>query len=284
MRSSHAGDIVGEPCHTSLTAACCCAQSATLEVCAKLREEYKPVGALENILIGELARRAANMEWWSAAAGAVRQAAAKSLGNLVVPSTGSPEHPDTILAAAASCDAVDRAERTSSAQSRAFYRRLQTLLHLQQRRTAVGDATVAAPASNPFPTEATCWNYLVDWKLAKFICRACGARRAQFIASRNCLQCAACGAQSGLRVATVMADSPVPLVTWFKAVGIVVHNPDIAIAELQRELALSRRATVRGMAAKIRAALTVDDRTALLAGLDRHFLETESSVPSSKNL
>ncbi len=165
-RIAHAGDVLAAACEESLKATCRCAQCTTLVLYETLREEFAPVGAAENILVAELARRAANMEWWSAAAGAVRQAAAESLGNLVVPSTGSPEHPDTILAAAASCDAVERAERTSSAQSRAFYRALQTLLHVQQRRTAVGDAAVAAPASNRFPTEATCWNYLVDWKLA----------------------------------------------------------------------------------------------------------------------
>ncbi len=269
-------------CEESLKATCRCAQCTTLVLYETLREEFAPVGAAENILVAEMARRAASMDWWSAATGAVRRTAANRLADLLVPEIESTQSADTILAASASCDAVDRAERNSFAQSRAFYRALQLLLHLQQCRRAPGKTAVAERASR-FSTEADCLNYLVNWDLANYLCRACGARRAQFIASRNCLQCAACGAQSGLRVATVMADSPVPLVTWFKAVGIVAHNPDIAIAELQRELALSRRATVRGMAAKIRAALTADDRTELLAGLDRYFLETESSVPSSKN-
>ncbi len=284
VRFAHAGDIVAEPCQTSLTAAGCCAQFAPLELCAKLRDEFKPVGALENILVAEMARRAANMQWWSAAADAVRQTAAKSLGNLVLSTSGSPEHADTTLAAAAACDAVDLAERTSSKQSRAFYQALQTLLQLQQRRTAVGKTAVASQASNPFPSEADCLNYLVDWQLAKYICRACGTRRAKLIASRSCLACAGCGTQSGLRVATVMADSSLSLLTWFAAIGIVVDNPDIGTIELQRQLGLSRPATVRRMVAKIHAALTVDERTELLAGLDRYFSETESSVRPSKNL
>jgi hypothetical protein len=248
-----------------------------------LRKEFKPVGAAEHILVAELARRAANMELWSAAADAVRQTAAESLANLLGPDNEATQSADTVLAASASCDAVDRAERTSSAQSRAFYRALQMLLHLQQRRADVGETAVAAHADS-FSTEADCVNYLVDWDLTHYICRACDDRRARFIASRNCMECTACRAQSGLRATTVMADSPLPLATWFKAIGIVVHNPDITAVEVQRQLGLSRPATVRCMVAKICAALTAEDRTPLLAGLDRYFTSLESSVQPLKSL
>ena len=243
--NAHAGDVLTAECEKSLNATCCCAKCSALELCANLRKEFKPVGAAENILVAELARRAANMEWWSDAASAVRRTAANSLEYLVVPASGSPEQPHTILAAAASCDAVERAERTSSTQSRAFHRALQTLLHLQQRRMAAGDAVVVSPASNRFTTEATCWNYLVDWQCAKFVCRACGAHHARLVESRCCLECIDSGAQSGLRVATVMANSSLQLVIWFAAIQIVVENPDIGTTDLQEQLKLSRPATAR---------------------------------------
>jgi hypothetical protein len=77
-----------------------------------------------------------------------------------------------------------------------------------------------------------------------------------------------------------MADSPLPLVTWFAAIWFVASNPAITTLDLQRQLRLSRTATVRAMAAKIRATLTADGRTALLAGLDRYLTSPESSVAS----
>ena len=57
-----------------------------------------------------------------------------------------------------------------------FFRALQALLDLRQHRTTVGETAVASQASHPFPSEADCLNYLVDWQLAKYICRACGTR------------------------------------------------------------------------------------------------------------
>ena len=255
---------------------------STLELCEGLRRELKPIGALENLLVAEMARRTAKMEWWSAAADAVCQTAATSLENLAAPDQDSTDRSVMLLAAAASCDAVDRAERTSSMQSRAFYRALQMLLVVQQRRAELGDSTLAAPAKNPFLTEGDCLDYLVNRQTANYNCRKCGAHRARFITSRRCLECSSCGSQSGLRTATVMADSPLPLVTWFAAIRIIVDEPAMAISGLQQRMGLARPATVRKIAAKIRAALVAEDRSDLLAGLD-HFLGLPaSSAPVNK--
>jgi hypothetical protein len=246
----------------------------------ELLRDFAPVGAAEHILVAELARRAANMEWWSAAAGAVRHTAAGALAMLAILDVEALQSADSILAASASCAAVDRAERTSSVQSRAFFRALQMLLHLQARRQA-NPSTLTVLTNNPFQSEAACQVYLADWQHHHFICGGCGAGQALFIRSRNCLECAACRSQSGSRSGTVMADSPLPLLTWFTAIWFVLASPNISTVELQRQLRLSRAATVRALATKIRAALTAEDRTAMLVGLDRYFTQPESSAPSS---
>ena len=262
-----------------------CAHRATHDDCEQLRaqlvRDFAPVGAVENILVGELARRAGNLQWWSDAACAVREAAARMLAGLALPGiAATAEDSVTTLAAAAACDAVDRAERTSSAQSRAFMRGLKLLVDLQSRRLGGESMAQAAAlsAAEKLQSEQSCIDYLVGWRQRHFLCHKCAGRRARFVPSRQCLECGTCGSQSGLRVGTVMADSPLPLRTWRLAIRLVVSNPGIATGQLQEQLRISRAATARTVAQKIRAALVADDRIARLAGLDRELLAAESSV------
>jgi hypothetical protein len=265
------------------------AQEATPDACdrqqllADLIRDFAPVGAAENLLVAELARRAINLQWWSDAACAVRDTAARTLAGLALPGIcATAEHTSTTLAAAASCAAVDRAERASSSQSRAFTRSLKVLLELQaRRREAEWKAHVAVVAgADELWSEPECAQYLVSWRQRQFVCGECGSPRAHFVPTQKCLECAKCGSQSGLRVGTVMSDSPLPLSIWFSAIRLVVSNPDIATGQLQTRLCISRAATVRGMANKINAALLANDRTALLAGLDRDPLLPEPSAVS----
>jgi len=263
------------------------AQKATLQPCdpgqllAELIRDFAPVGAAENILVAELARRAHNLQWWSDAACAVREAAVRTLGDLALPGiAATAEDPVITLAAGAACSAVDRAERTSSAQSPALTRGLKLLVDLQARRRGRESMaqTAALSAADHLQSEQYCVDYLASWRERNFLCPKCGSQRARFVPSRQCLECATCGSQSGLRVGTVMADSPLPLRTWCAAIRLVTSNPSIRTGQLKEQLRISRAATARSMAQKIRTALMADDRTARLAGLDREFVEAESSV------
>lgn len=247
----------------------------------ELLREYAPVGATENILVAEMARRAVNIEWWSAAARAVCETATRTLADLVVPDAASDGNSGTALAAAASCNAVARAERTSLSQGKAFLRALQRLLDLQARRKSIGNKTMSPPSL--FSSEEACSEYLLRWRLRGFRCAKCATRRAHFIPSRHCIECVSCGSQSGLRVGTVMAESPLPYSTWFAAIFYVLGRVNIRTVELQSHLGLSRYHTAQSMADKIRDALTADDRTTLLAGLDSFSTQPESSVHLDAN-
>ena len=75
-----------------------------------------------------------------------------------------------------------------------------------------------------------------------------------------------------------MADSALPLSTWFLAIWCVLREPTIKTWSLQQRLGLQRAATVRAMLAKIRQALDAEQRSQLLAGIDQYDTEPESSV------
>jgi hypothetical protein len=68
-----------------------------------------------------------------------------------------------------------------------------------------------------------------------------------------------------------MAGSRVPLLAWFAAIENLLKNPQAAMAELMAATNLSRIATVRMMARKIRATLLAPQRSHLLAELDNVF-------------
>ena len=217
----------------------------------ELIRELDPRGAVENILVAGLAHRAANMEWLFRATCAVRDTAPNLLADLA----GLSRDACTALATAASFDALVRAERTSTGQSRAFARDLKLLQDLQARRLrgeTKAPPTIAAN-SQYFLSEQTCVEQLIFSKRRHYRCDGCGAAQAHLLPSRNCFECVACGSQSGLRAGTVMTDSPLPLTSWFTAILIVLDRPNIATAELQHQLGLTRPATARAMVNKIRA-------------------------------
>ena len=144
------------------------------ELHRELVQQFSPVGAIEQLLVAELARRANQMEQWSTAATSLRDVAA-ALGQSVLREAGFGLTADALLAATASSDAVEKADRASASHSRAFFRALRALLELQDRRAAA--ALPAAPErSHDFESEAQCVAYLADWQCRQFRCRHCGAR------------------------------------------------------------------------------------------------------------
>ena len=213
------------------------------ELHRELVQQFSPVGAIEQLLVAELARCATKLEQWSTTASSLRDVAA-ALGQSVLREAGFGLTADALLAATASSDAVEKADRASASHSRAFFRALCALLELQDRRAAA--ALPAAPVLNhDFDSEASCEAYLADWQCRQFRCRHCGVREARFLRAKRCIRCATCGRQTGLRAATAMADSALPLKIWFHAIRLLFVDPNMSAAELQRRLSIRRLATVR---------------------------------------
>ena len=110
----------------------------------QLVRELAPAGAVEHVLVADIAGRAASLEWWSAAASAARRTAENALSIFTTPALGAGPASQVDLAAAAACDAVERAERMSLAQSRTFLRTVETLALLQAHRTTGPQIVTAA--------------------------------------------------------------------------------------------------------------------------------------------
>lgn len=242
--------------------------------------EYEPVGPTELTLVKMLARHAAGAELWELGGGAVGRQTARHLPQLLLGTGSGGEFrgistgalaDDVLLAGTLVNEAVDRCERHTLRRSRTFLRTLDTLTALQTARRQQ-DPTGGTMPPPGFADEAACEQYLYA-RLAKGLvpCPKCGATAGWMLPSRKRRECRDCQLQVGLRSNTVMARSPVSLRQWFDAIRRILWNPTIGAAELGAQLGVPRVATARTMRKRIRAALTSEHSSELLAGLDRHF-------------
>jgi len=234
-------------------------------------EEYQPVGPTELIIVMDLARKASAMERTDEAALAVERQAARELPSLLSPAgNGTPVEEEQILAGALMVPGAESCDRRSLGFARAFYRSLQKLEELQQRRkTQATQHVVQIPS---FRDEAACEEYLIKrFQIGERLCLDCRSREGYFIKSRRSWECKGCKLQMGLRAGTVMARSPLTLLQWFEAIRWLLWKPTISLAELTEKIGLQRSATVRKIAGRIREAMSSEDASELLAGLDQHF-------------
>jgi hypothetical protein len=235
----------------------------------QLMQEFEPVGPTEIILVGSLARHTAGIERWDDGGGAVERQAARRLPELIDDSTPGVTS-DAVLAAALTTDSAERCEKQSLLRSRLFLRTLEALQSLQAKRRERTLRDSLPPFD--FADEAACEKYLMErFRRGCTACPRCGCTKGFVIASRKCWECHACRMQLGLRTGTVMAQSAVPLLIWFRGVHRLLWQPAIRIAEFAEKVGLRRRATARSMVTKIRAAMAGESAGNQLAGLDRHF-------------
>jgi hypothetical protein len=230
--------------------------------------ELNPRGTVETFLVQELSRRASHGLTCDAALHALCHQGEAAFSK-VLSGAGKPENaPLLARATVAASERYESLMRQSTAAGRAFVR----TLHEYREFRAHNAANFAITARDPrFTTEPDCVAHLVRrYVLGCCACRRCGSvANGNFIAARTCWQCAACHAQTGLRVGTCMEHSSVPLATWFAAIRIVLLNPGIGAEELATALKLNRRQTVRSIIRRVRTALESDQSSGALAGLDK---------------
>jgi hypothetical protein len=230
--------------------------------------EHRPCGPTEHALVRDLARQAAAVDRWGAAAEAVERTAACKLPGLATFPDGDDFANDALLAGAMATDAAHQCERHSLARSRAFCRTLAKLEQLQAKR----NSREVMVMQSPFADEVECEEYLsARLRRDSYRCGRCGGTTGSYLPSRQMWECGKCRKQFGLRSGTVMAGSALSLFTWSEAIRLVLWRPTIGAAELAEKIGLKRIATVRSMMVKIRTALAAEDASERLAGLDRHF-------------
>lgn len=229
--------------------------------------EYQPVGPTERTLVRDLARQAAAVERWGAAAEAVERTALHHLPQLAE-TVGSDELvADALLAGAMATENAQECERHSLARSRAFCRALTKLQQLQAERARGKPAYLGIP----FADEAACEGYLERRLRGTQFCLHCGHHSGCFLPSRCVWECCGCRKQKGLRAGTVMAGSALPLLVWCEAIRLLLWRPTLGMSELGSVLRITRVGTVRKIVRRIREAMAAADATDRLAGLDLHF-------------
>jgi transposase-like protein len=240
----------------------------------RLRQELLPRNFLEEILVSELARHAAYLEFAEQAEASALGVAAAFRPDLCV--LGQDDLPitaeDLALTAAVTSDAAARVtvyrrlhERGLSSAMRSF--------HALRENSRPPQPAVA----EQFPDEASCQAYLAArFHSPRWRCPRCDHARGYWLDSRRRWECAGCKMQFGERAGTILERSPLPLATWFVAIGVVSANLEITATELARRISVRRLGTVRSLIKKIRAAMASPDADRLLAGLQRPTLQLSS--------
>ena len=243
----------------------------------RLRLEWRPQTPTQEHLVREMARhQAALQRTESIEEAALRRSAHGALGlDLDVLADLDPQ--DIALAGAGTADAIDRVSRYRRSHERAFLRSLAALRDLQSRTTSQSGEAVQRPpipdAQPQFTSESQCEKYLLERRTrGELPCPSCADTAGCWIGSRKVWQCGNCRRQSSLRSGTVMAGSHLSLLIWFQAIATIIHDPAVATADLLAATGLTRAATARSLAKRIRQALEADDRTTQLAGLGQVFL------------
>lgn len=251
----------------------------------RFRNEFRPQGPTEDVLVDELARHAVGIEKWDLGGGAVERHGARRLPDLAV-GLAAEETGDFVLAAALTTDAAARCEQQGMRRSRAFLRTLEKLQAIQATRR---HQECGAMPPLGFEDEAACEQYLADWlRRGSVPCPQCGAEVSYVVGARKRRECGGCHSQTGLRSGTVMARSAVPLRQWFDGVRRLLWQPTIGVTEFATQVGLRRPGTARSMLTKIRRALAAADAGRQLADLDQHFAHSsrapEPSVLFSENV
>lgn len=118
-----------------------------------------------------------------------------------------------------------------------------------------------------FRDEAACIRYLVKLRWPDgFVCLACGSIDAVLLKNRPAWQCRKCRRQTSLTAGTLMANTKLPIRTWFWAAYLMTtHSNGLSALQLSQQLGLNYR-TAWLLEAKLRQAMVNPDRS-LLTGM-----------------
>ena len=235
----------------------------------RLRRELRPATHAEELLVREIARHAAFLDFAQEAEAAVLIVGAELPPPLF---TSGPEQLgiseiDTALTTSVTSDAADHVSRYRRLHERGFYAALHELQAIQENRLRT---PAVPPLAARFTDEARCMAYLVArFNSLQWRCPHCGHPHGYWLAARSRWECSSCRTQIGPRGGTVMQGSPLPLVSWFAAIARITLDLSLSAAGLAEAIGIPRLATARGMIGKVLAALASADADRLLAGLQR---------------
>jgi hypothetical protein len=241
----------------------------------RLEAAINPIGPIEQLLTEEIARRPFNLDLIDRATIDHLCGAQKAFAVVYDAARASDATDELLLASAVVSNTHRELASVSLAQSQALIRSVNALSSITAERRLQSQA-LSAPDFR-FSTEQACCSYLVRrFRNGSVCCNKCRQRHGGcWIARTRSWQCDNCHNQTGIRHGSVMANSPISLVTWFHAIRILLLRPSTASRELSHWLAIQRIATVRSVLSRIRRAISKEDGSSLLVGLDQVYLACE---------
>lgn len=245
-----------------------------LELESNLIADHKPKLALAKILLGEVARDSAALEVMQQtelAALKIGMRNARKVADATAPAgvdSGEITAED-VLVAATSSDFYEKASRSRRQRQAALFRSLTLFQLVSEKFDKTRPNLTIEELRRHFPDAESCERYLKSRReVAEWPCPRCHVRsRKHWLATRHSWECSKCGAQTGLRSGSVMADSPLSLEKWFVAIGMVCIDHNTSAPQLADVIGLSRVATARRMLATILTALWSSNRDDRLVGL-----------------
>lgn len=131
-----------------------------------------------------------------------------------------------------------------------------------------------------FPDEQSCEQYLKEER-EKYgvICKKCGGHKQIWDKYNKCWRCSHCGHETTLTADTVMHNSKLPLLYWFKAIHLLTSTKNtFSASEMQRQLGHKRYQPIWEMMHKLRNVMGKRDGRYTLLGnveVDEGFFSTE---------
>ena len=119
-----------------------------------------------------------------------------------------------------------------------------------------------------FPTEAACWDYLVQLRWAQGVqCPQCPGQKQDLIRKRKLFECRGCGKQRSVTAGTVFHKSRTPLKKWFWAIFLMATSKKgVSMLYLQKQLGIKSYDSAWLMGHKIRHAMIQRDEGYSLKG------------------
>ncbi len=264
------------------------------EIFERLAVEQHPKTELERLLLQDVARRGAFLEFAQHCeisalvvggrnAQKVADATASGLSDGEEIEVGR----DDFLAAAISSDFLEKLNRYRRSHENGFCRALNYLgMITASRNRQIPRQLTVEDVRLRFPDSDSCVQYLISRsQTAEWQCPRCDKRSARhWLKKRLRWECGDCGAQVGLRHGTAMERSSIPLQKWFWAILLLCSNFETSNSQIAEALGLNRIATAKRLRQTVEAAIQSVNSQQLLVGLPalvvRMMESPESSVDS----
>ena len=140
-----------------------------------------------------------------------------------------------------------------------------------------------------FGTEDDCRNHFKSERDKIGIICKCGSREHSWIKSRLSYECKKCRSRTSLKSGTVMENSNLPFLIWYKTMFLMsVTKKGFSAKEIQKQLGLKRYEPVWAMVHKLRRAMGNRDAKYTLEGMiefdEAYFTVASSEVEHEKGI